>query len=45
MNQSEIPTIICNLLNEQQTSCVQGVPFFLVLLLDGRNTGARILSN
>ena len=28
MNQSEILTIICNLLNEQQTSCARGVPFF-----------------
>ena len=45
MNQSEILTIICNLLKKQQTSCAQGVPLFLVLLLDGQNTGARILSN
>ena len=44
MNQSEILTIICNLLNEQQKSCAQGVPLFLVLLLNGRKTGARILS-
>ena len=29
MNQSEILAIICNLLNEQQKSCAQGLPLFL----------------
>ena len=35
MNQSEILTIICNLLKEQQKSRTQGVLLFLVLLFNG----------